>query len=298
MNNYFDRCLLTNLPLDTGVQIGINNVEYYHMAVGWVIIGRLMARIILNEKDAEPGKTYPDLAGIMRNLSQDEERPIITNDFRKDGYKKYVVPQGFDGRANHLLNYINKTGGIDRTPQQFNSKYDFPISFARDANDFCRMFEQLKIRGHITYDSFEPSSNETVFEEVIISDEGIAKLQEELPKIPMISLVNQKITTGDIEVDLKIETAKELFFSIPLNLEKMRSACETLTHILEPLKKDLFNYFDSKDVNAFFQIVNDFDIRHNKISTKVLEHPEQLEWVFYTLLNSINMYVKLKTKKE
>ncbi|MBK8343769.1 MAG: hypothetical protein IPL12_10935 [Bacteroidetes bacterium] len=103
------------MPLDTGVQIGINNVEYYHMAVGWVIIGRLMARIILNEKDAEPGKTYPDLAGIMRNLSQDEERPIITNDFRKDGYKKYVVPQGFDGRANHLLNYINKTGGIDRT---------------------------------------------------------------------------------------------------------------------------------------------------------------------------------------
>ncbi|MBK8343770.1 MAG: hypothetical protein IPL12_10940 [Bacteroidetes bacterium] len=64
------------------------------------------------------------------------------------------------------------------------------------------------------------------------------------------------------------------------------------------IKKDLFNYFDSKDVNAFFQIVNDFDIRHNKISTKVLEHPEQLEWVFYTLLNSINMYVKLKTKKE
>ena len=74
----------------------------------------------------------------------------------------------------------------------------------------------------------------------------------------------------------------------------MRSACETLSYILEPLREDLKNYFSQKDVSDFFQIVNTFDIRHNKYMTKNIVHIEQLEWVFYTLLNSINTFVKLK----
>jgi hypothetical protein len=50
------------------------------------------------------------------------------------------------------------------------------------------------------------------------------------------------------------------------------------------------------DTEYFFRIVNEFSIRHNKLSTKRINSEEQLEWVFYCLLNTINTYVKMKRK--
>ena len=77
-------------------------------------------------------------------------------------------------------------------------------------------------------------------------------------------------------------------------MDRMRSACETLSYVLERLRTELEAYFSTKDIADFFQLVNRFDIRHNKETTKALQHPEQLEWVFYTLLNTINTYIKIK----
>ena len=79
-------------------------------------------------------------------------------------------------------------------------------------------------------------------------------------------------------------------------MDKMRSACEVLSYILEPLRKDLEKYFKQKDISDFFQLVNNFDIRHNKESTKDIIHEEQLEWVYYSLLNTINTYTKLQKR--
>ncbi len=53
--------------------------------------------------------------------------------------------------------------------------------------------------------------------------------------------------------------------------------------------------FDS-DTEDFFNIVNNFDIRHNKNRVKLINNEEQLEWIFYSLLNTINTYVKMKRK--
>ena len=76
----------------------------------------------------------------------------------------------------------------------------------------------------------------------------------------------------------------------------MRSACETLIYILDPLRKDLETYFKQKDISDFFQIVNNFDIRHKKESTKDIINEEQLEWIYFSLLNTINTYTKLQKK--
>ena len=78
----------------------------------------------------------------------------------------------------------------------------------------------------------------------------------------------------------------------------MRSACENLSYVLEPLRKDCEVLFTKSDTNVFFKIINDFDIRHNKNTTKQIEFPEQLEWIFYSLLNTINTYTKLKQRLE
>jgi hypothetical protein len=79
-------------------------------------------------------------------------------------------------------------------------------------------------------------------------------------------------------------------------MDDKRSACETLSYVLEPLRKELEAFFSTSDVSDFFQLVNRFDVRHNKSSTINLVHEEQLEWVFYTLLNSISTFTKLKRK--
>jgi hypothetical protein len=55
-------------------------------------------------------------------------------------------------------------------------------------------------------------------------------------------------------------------------------------------------YFTDKDVNLFFQVVNEFDIRHNKEKTKKLIYEEQVEWVFQCLLNTLITYIKLKKR--
>jgi hypothetical protein len=87
-----------------------------------------------------------------------------------------------------------------------------------------------------------------------------------------------------------------LFFKEPQTMDRMRSACESLSFVLEPLREDLKKYFNSKDTEAFFNIVNNFDIRHNKEQTKDIQYQEQLEWIFYSLLNTITIYTKLKDR--
>lgn len=78
--------------------------------------------------------------------------------------------------------------------------------------------------------------------------------------------------------------------------EQLRSACITLAAVLERYRGDLSFAFGKKDTDAFFALVNEFDIRHNHTRVKQIEHPEQLEWVYYTLLNSISTYCKLKAR--
>ena len=112
----------------------------------------------------------------------------------------------------------------------------------------------------------------------------------------MISLVNQEIQTGNPQIDMNINHAKKLFFKTDATIAEKRSACESLSFVLEPLRDDLNSFFSSSDISDFFQIVNRFDIRHNKETTTKLVHEEQLEWIFYTLLNTINVYTKLKAK--
>ena len=111
----------------------------------------------------------------------------------------------------------------------------------------------------------------------------------------MIAVINEKIVTGDDKVDATIEHAKKQFFGTHSTLDSKRSACESLSFVIEPLRNDLSELF-SGDTEAFFQIVNTFTVRHNKALTKRIEHEEQLEWIFFSLLNTLNTYVKLKRK--
>jgi hypothetical protein len=237
------------------------------------------------------------IAGICKDRTLKNEEPVlIDSKFIREGYKRLNPPIEFDEKCNHFLKYLYQFGGKENREFEINSTKHFPLAFA-DQEEFTRIVDQLKSDFYITIRKTHQMGRgreSQIYMGVKMTSSGKDEAKKSLPKMPLFGLVSQEITTGNIEVDEKINHARQLFFNEIPTLDKMRSACETLSYVLEPLRDDLKSYFSQKDVSDFFQIVNTFDIRHNKDTTKNLIHEEQLEWVFYSLLNTINAYTKLK----
>jgi hypothetical protein len=238
------------------------------------------------------------IAGICLQRTLDKEEPVlIDSEFIRTGYKKHNPPIEFEEKCFALLRRIYKMGGRENKSFEFHTGRVFALAYA-NYEEFGRILDQLISDNLLNFSKSQSLSRNHVkmYFGVKLSSLGKLEAEKALPKMPMFGLISQKITTGDAEIDNTINTAKELFFSDPTSMDKKRSACETLSFVLEPLRKDLANYFTTSDVSDFFNIVNNFDIRHNKNSTKNIQTEEQLEWVFYTLLNTINTYTKLKSK--
>ena len=203
----------------------------------------------------------------------------------------------FNEKLTYLLCYIYKNGGNEYKPIDFRSDQSYLIPECKNQGEFNRIMEALISKGWISYVDKTPDRGGPVrYRGIKLTESGITEAEKSLPQVPMIGLVNQDITTGDPAIDDKINHAKKLFFSEPPTIDNMRSACETLSFILEPLRDELSPAITVADVNDFFQLVNKFDIRHNKAAVSRLIYSEQLEWVFYSLLNTIYTYTKLKKR--
>ena len=238
------------------------------------------------------------LAGICRNrFDNKEEAPFITRDFVDNELKTILYPKDFKSKQKHLVKYLYDIGGKENKSFNLAPGYDYPICYAENQDEFVRIVDSCESNYWIKWaNRTSLSGGRADYRAVQLTSFGIREAEKELPQIPMIGLVNQVISTGELSTDQKINHAKELFFQEPQTLDRMRSACEALSFVLEPLREDLKQFFQKGDVSDFFNIVNNFDIRHNKEQTKEIQYPEQLEWVFYSLLNTINIYTKLKRR--
>lgn len=294
MEMTFDRCVLTGYaltPENLKPLIG-TFVEYETELVGRVKITFAAYGELLNGN-------YERflIAGICKDRTLKKEEPIlIDSSFIREGYKKLNPPTAFEEKCSHFLKFLYQDGGRENKEFELYSSKHFALAFA-DADEFKRVMDQLVQDYNITIKTTHNlSQSRKLYQGVKLTNVGRETVKKELPKMPMFGLVRQEIATGNVETDQKINHARQLFFDEPQSMDKMRSACETLSYVLEPLRRDLASYIATRDISDFFQIVNNFDIRHNKETTKDLVYPEQLEWVFYTLLNSINTYIKLKNK--
>jgi len=269
-------------------------IEYYEPTVGNVKV-TLAAYNELMNGDFE---RYI-FAGMTRLAYENQsEPPLIDSTFIREGYKALNLPTDFKVKAYRFLEYLFNHGGRENKEFELNASRDFPLAYS-DPEEFIRVVEYLEKQNWIdirkTHRMGRMASMK-LFMGVTITTWGHEEVEKQLPQIPLIGLVDQQIATGNIAVDEKINHAKNLFFKENSTLDDKRSACESLSYVLEPLRNDLTSFFSTADVNDFFQLVNRFDIRHNKSTTINLIHEEQLEWVFYTLLNSITAYVKFKNK--
>lgn len=292
----FTRDAITGYDLGPGAlkPLTSTNVEYETSCVGRVKI-TIPAYTELLSGDFE---RYL-IAGITKHRTLKNKEPIlIDSQFIRSGYKLQNPPTHFKEKAYSFLKYLYSYGGQENKKFNFNSRMDFPLAYA-NPEEFDRVLGSLESDCFITINKKDGIGGNPmcyIYSGVKLTRQGKEEAERALPKMPLFGLLTQEIVTGNLEVDEKINYAKALFFDDVPSINKMRSACEALSYVLEPLRKDLEQFFKAKDVSDFFQIVNNFDIRHNKEHTKGLMHPEQLEWVFYSLLNTINTYTKLKKR--
>lgn len=283
-------CPLTGKTVDMFQPGGTMEFHYETPLTGKVIFTDIALMSAPNLSDEEK----QILAGICRNKNIKGEGPTIITSALLSKLKEQEIPYGFEERARHLLEYLYDNGGKEYKEHNFNSKDDSLITYSLP-DEFNRIINYLKSEDWLDYRKVTPTFTCTFYQGVHLTKNGIEEIEKGLPKMPLFDLVNQKISTGDAATDATIEHARRLFFDKHSTLESKRSACETLSYVLEPLRDELKNLF-SGDTEQFFNIVNNFNIRHNKERTRQIQHQEQLEWIFYSLLNTINTYVKMKTK--
>jgi hypothetical protein len=237
------------------------------------------------------------IAGIcLSRTIQHLEPLLIDSNFIRLEYKKEKPPEEFDEKCFLFLRNLYLTGGNENKSFRLQPKTSFALAYA-SPDEFVRIIDHVASENYITIGNVTATSGDSlgrVYNNTKMTTTGRTEALKSLPKLPMFSLISQNIRTGNKNIDDKINHAREMFFSEPVSIDKMRTACETLSYVLEPLRTDLNDFFNQKDIQDFFHIVNSFDIRHNKESTKNLIYQEQFEWIFYSLLNTITTYVKLK----
>lgn len=232
------------------------------------------------------------IAGVCRHHFEKYKKSYkITYDFVKFGYKGYPYPKSFREKAFFYLRYLYENGGNEYNVFSVHEYKDYPLAFALDHEEFVRILNMFQTEGLMNVQIIRHQVY--YYYSLSFTKFGILEMQKVLPPLPMVGLVDQEIRTGNVETDEKINHAKKLFFNNNATLEDKRSACITLSAVLEPIREELKQYFSNPDVSDFFRMVNEFDIRHNKATTKDIKSPEQLEWVFYSLLNTISCYIKL-----
>lgn len=280
------------------------NIAYRFSPIGQVIITHQAAMMLQAKNDAPMRRLlpwHPVLAGICRNHFEEGNAPYqvtidtltqIANNTLTSWY-----PKTFEEKVSHFLGYLLRRQNGQTATKDANFYLGSEALAYASVEEFGKIIKNLIQRGFITWDRFDKDEGYPAdFQLIALTNAGVQEATRLTPKADPFAAPHLLVNTGDAKRDKLVNHARQLFFQQHATLDDMRSACQSLSMALEPLREEMKPLFSNKDVSDFFEIVNDFDVRHNKDKTKQLYHPEQLEWIFNTLLNTIITYSKLKPK--
>lgn len=293
-----EKCILTKRKFDNSFKYipdpNFRGYKYYFKPVGKVYISHI-AELVLDNN--------PNNASILAGLTRcayelNDSPPVIDSELVNALQTLKYIPRNFNDKYEHFLSILYKTGGNEFKTRTIEVEDDYTLAFANDISEFQRIIDFAISSGELEcakkFGSEEIGT--LIYLDLRLTPEGINKISKIINNY--FSIVQPKIDSGNIVIDRKINHAISMFYQEISTIEDKRSACEEISFILEPFRKDIEKYFVEKDVNLFFQLVNEFDIRHNKEITKKLVYEEQIEWIFQCLLNSLITYIKLKKRFE
>lgn len=294
-----DTCIITKRKFDKSFKYfqdpDFNGYKYYFKPVGTVYISRVAEMVINNKNNID----LSVVAGLCRCAYElNETPPIIDSELINSLGVLKNIPRSFKDKYDHFLSILYKTGGNEYKTKTIEVEDDYPLAFAGDISELQRIIDFAISSGELEclekFDSEEIGT--MIYLDLRFTPKGLKKVDKLINNY--FSIVQPKIDSGNIEIDRKINHAVSLFYQENSTIEDKRSASEELSFILEPFRIDMEKYFMDKDVNLFFHLVNEFDIRHNKEKTKKLIYNEQIEWVFQCLLNTLITYIKLRKRFE
>ncbi len=103
----------------------------------------------------------------------------------------------------------------------------------------------------------------------------------------------------EINVESKVEHARNKFLSHSATVNDKREAIRTLADVLEYLRPLAKSKLQEKDESDLFNIANNFGIRHHKNDQKTKYSKDiWYEWMFYYCLTTIVMLKKLIIKND
>lgn len=186
-------CILTGFKFDNTVKFDNSNplvLSYEFAPVGRVKIALSTYTVLVNKKQTN----YPVLAGICRNAFENEqEPPLINEEFLSTGIKNYKYPTEFREKAMHLLRHLYNKGGKAYKTFDLSSPRDYPICYGEEIDEFNRVMNFLEDKYLIKWkDSNEFGRHRKKYLSVQLTDSGIEQIDKELPAIPLIGLVTQK----------------------------------------------------------------------------------------------------------
>ncbi|MCY6958885.1 hypothetical protein [Clostridium brassicae] len=182
-----------------------------------------------------------------------------------------------------LYEHIGKIDSDALSPYEYDDliKDEAQKEFREHINSFLRFYEDgyfLDNKGHV----------------IVLPNDGLLDLiQKECPK---------NITDNIVE---KIRSAIKMYFSFSSTLVEKQKAIAVLADVMEPLREDMKEIFNSewnfnknKHDKLIFNIVNNFEIRHedkpNKNQNKEYDKSIWYEWMFHYYLSTIYAYYRLK----
>ena len=220
----FDRDALTGYTLreDELKPILSSAIEYETSYVGHVKIAISAYTELLNN-DFDPERFI--VAGICKHRTLEKKEPILVDsNFIRGGYKSLNPPIDFAEKAYLFLKYIYSNGGRENHDFEFNSTIHFPLAYA-SPDEFDRILDHLDTEYYISIRKKLPFGGNKHYQYigVKLTRAGKEEAEKALPKLPMFGLVSQEITTGDDEIDEKINHARQLFFDEPRFVSKLNS---------------------------------------------------------------------------
>jgi hypothetical protein len=291
-----ENCIITKRKFDKTFEYYndpyFNGYKYYFKPVGTVYISHV-AEILINNNDIK----VSIVAGLCRCAYElKDSPPEIDSELLNSLDSLKNIPRTFKEKYDHFLLMLFRTGGNEYKSKTIKVEDDYPLAFADDIFEFQRIIDLAISSEDIECSNkTETDQSGTIYYfDLRFTVKGLKKIDKLINNY--FSIVQPKIDSGSSETDRKINHAVSLFYQENATVEDKRSACEGLAFILEPFRKDMDKYFVDKDVNLFFHLVNEFDIRHNKEQTKKLIYEEQIEWIFQCLLNTLATYIKLRKR--
>ena len=196
------------------------------------------------------------IIGICRNKNIQEDNSFVIMSPLFKNLLNQNIPYSFEEKSKHLLQYLYDHGGKFYNPTNIDSDNDAPIAYS-SKTEFENILYYLEKDRNIDIGNTTITKQTKLFTDVRLTKQGIQEVEKRSVNLPLFGLVNQELKSGNNDIDKNVAHAKDLFFGEHSTFERKRSACETLSFILEPLREDLSKTL-SGDTETFFGIVNNF----------------------------------------